>query len=466
MKKMILFAAALFSFMQMDATPVNNNVKLDSAVIRKMTADYCTHYLTPKRNLRSSEYLEEMRLTSDYQADDWRANWFLGVQGGVSAFSGNPMGCADLFDRLSPNIHVYGGKWFTPSIGARLNYQGYQIKSCCFQKQDIASFHADLMYNIMAYRYGKGYEQKVDIIPYLGCGVIRNSTLRYNPFTLNYGIQTRYHLNDRLHLTAEFSGLLTSQTFDGAGKPDRLGDNKLDFSVGLAVNIGKLGFNARSLKTKVIQSDSRYMPSHPAWREQESKVSIETVADNEEKDKYPVNNYSGLNSLRSRMAIKGHNDANNRDKTNGGAKTHRNNDSMCACGHDGCTCGSDGCARNNNCQNEAATEAFDSTKPYFCYFKLNSHELTSEVQLEALKEIVAYAQGNGKTIHLTGAVDSATGTAQINQTLSEDRAGYITQQLMSLGMDVENIKVTTLGGISKYNPNWKNRMVKIEFIPN
>ena len=84
----------------------------------------------------------------------------------------------------------------------------------------------------------------------------------------------------------------------------------------------------------------------------------------------------------------------------------------------------------------------------------------------ATTHIVAYAQGNGKTIHLTGAADSATGTAQINQTLSEDRAGYITQQLMSLGMDVENIKVTTLGGISKYDPNWKNRMVKIEFTPN
>ena len=39
------------------------------------------------------------------------SNWFLSVQGGMSAFIGKPVGCGDLFDRTKPMLSIGLGKW-------------------------------------------------------------------------------------------------------------------------------------------------------------------------------------------------------------------------------------------------------------------------------------------------------------------------------------------------------------------
>ena len=50
----------------------------------------------------------------------WSQHWFFGVQGGASAFIGDPIGCGDLYDRTKPAWNAYLGKWITPSFGIRL----------------------------------------------------------------------------------------------------------------------------------------------------------------------------------------------------------------------------------------------------------------------------------------------------------------------------------------------------------
>lgn len=55
-------------------------------------------------------------------------NWFVSIAGGTSAFLGTPLGCEDLFGRLKPSYSFAVGKWFTPSVGARINYSGVQFK--------------------------------------------------------------------------------------------------------------------------------------------------------------------------------------------------------------------------------------------------------------------------------------------------------------------------------------------------
>lgn len=40
----------------------------------------------------------------------WNGNWFVSLQGGISAFIGRPIGCADLFDRIKPTISASLGK--------------------------------------------------------------------------------------------------------------------------------------------------------------------------------------------------------------------------------------------------------------------------------------------------------------------------------------------------------------------
>lgn len=73
----------------------------------------------------------------------WNGNWFVSLQGGASAFIGKPVGCADLFDRIKPTISASLGKWFTPQIGARIGYGGWQFKDCELVTNDYHHFHAD-----------------------------------------------------------------------------------------------------------------------------------------------------------------------------------------------------------------------------------------------------------------------------------------------------------------------------------
>ena len=49
-------------------------------------------------------------------------NWFVSIAGGTTAFLGTPLGCEDLFGRLKPSYSLAIGKWFTPWVGARINY--------------------------------------------------------------------------------------------------------------------------------------------------------------------------------------------------------------------------------------------------------------------------------------------------------------------------------------------------------
>ena len=51
-------------------------------------------------------------------------NWFVGIAGGSTAFLGTLLGCEDLFGRIETSYSLAVGKWFTPSVGARINYSG------------------------------------------------------------------------------------------------------------------------------------------------------------------------------------------------------------------------------------------------------------------------------------------------------------------------------------------------------
>ena len=83
----------------------------------------------------------------------------------------------------------------------------------------------------------------------------------------------------------------------------------------------------------------------------------------------------------------------------------------------------------------AATEQLQEKS----YFKINTHYLTNNNQLEYLSEIVKLAKERNMAIRVIGAADSATGATAINQRISEERAGYISEQLIALGMSADNI---------------------------
>lgn len=169
-------------------------------------------------------------------------NWFVSLSGGASAFLGTPLGCEDLFGRLKPSYTIGVGKWFTPSVGVRVNYSGLHFKDSQLSTQEYHHVHADLMWNLLGNRYAKQDEVRWRLSPYAGLGLLHNADNGHNPLAISYGIQGQYRVSRRVSVLMELSGTTTFQDFDRYGKANRLGDHMLSLTAGFSFSIGKVGW--------------------------------------------------------------------------------------------------------------------------------------------------------------------------------------------------------------------------------
>lgn len=118
--------------------------------------------------------------------------------------------------------------------------------------------------------------------------------------------------------------------------------------------------------------------------------------------KYPVNDYSGLNSLRARLAEAAkstNNHANTETDNPISAVCHNCDNASCQCSDCSGKCLADGDCRQRHTENEGAiaslvngADTLGLTIPYICYFKINTHDLTDNSQLDYLSEIVKLAK--------------------------------------------------------------------------
>lgn len=357
----------------------------------------------------------------------WNSNWFIEAKGGASAFIGTPVGCGDLFDRVMPVFQLGVGKWFTPAVGGRLEFQGFKFKNANLQSMKYQFVHADFMYNLthnlQCNEYGLS---KFDVIPFVGVGMIRNSssTPGYfltdgspsgnHPFAFSYGIQLRYLLSDRLHLVGEISGMTTMKSFDCVGSSSRFGDHMLNPSIGLSYTLGKRGWK-KVIDARPYISQNNYLIDRYAAMPRKTDNNQQTEVTPTDK-----NNYSGLNSLRYRMSL-------------GDEHLGDTQDSL------------------------SQTSLVTIGVPIYFYFKLNSSKLVDKSQLANLDEIAKIAKERNLTIHISGAADSATGSKNHNRKLSIERARYIGKLLLKRGVSKDNIKATSLGGIHQFSPKEANR---------
>lgn len=183
-------------------------------------------------------YLKEVAVPSA-----WSSNWFVGVSGGTSTFVGKPFGAGNLFDRMKPSLAIEAGKWFTPEIGGRLSFQGFQFKDASMSVRDYKMVHADFLWNMSSsFATNHATTQRWGIIPYAGCGIIHNEDNGKSPFVINYGMMAQYQLTKRLSVNMELGGATTFRNFDGKGASNKFGDNLFTLSAGLTFNIGKVGW--------------------------------------------------------------------------------------------------------------------------------------------------------------------------------------------------------------------------------
>ena len=435
--------------------------------------------------------LQPTYLRNVSEGSGWVRNWFLEVKGGTSAFLGSPVGCGDLFDRLTPALQVGVGKWFTPAVGGRIEFQGCQFKNAEFATMKYQFIHADFMYNLTAFiRQNELGLSRWDVIPFLGIGMVHNSDWSSgnrsgtnHPFAFAYGLEARYRITNRLHLLAELSGMTTMKNFDAIGSSSRFGDNMLTLSAGLSVTIGKVG-HKRIIDAKPYMSQNEWLLDYANGLSSRNRYLTKRVHEDEQcmaeyrkileieglldlykdrltdkghtkiKSLYPKNDYSGLNSLRARLANRGWDGNPNTmpramQKRNGMEDT----DDIYSL---------DSLFNNSGVTDNAYLSAMLNGQEYigapiYFFFHLGTDVLTEKNQVMNLDEIARVANKHGLQVKVIGAADSATGTESINDNLSRQRAEYIRRLLLDRGVDDSRVYTIYAGGIDKYSPAEANR---------
>ncbi|MFQ9143541.1 MAG: OmpA family protein [Odoribacter splanchnicus] len=423
-------------------------------------------------------------------------NWFVSMAGGATAFLGTPLGCEDIFGRLKPSYSVAVGKWFSPAVGARINYNGLQFKDGTLSTQEYHYVHADLLWNVLGRSYTRQEQVRWTLAPFAGVGLIHNADNGHNPFAISYGVQGQYRISKRVSALVELSGMTTFQDFDGYGKPNRFGDHMLSLTAGFSFNIGKVGWKRAIDVSPYIRRDEwlvdyvnvlseenrRYAGRHDKDRRAlvelkkilEVEGLLDTYAhlfddDSLNNDGYPVNNYSGLNSLRARLKNRRWDGKSILDgqPSNGNAQalaaqdTPKSvQDSVPDSGKEKCVNPADSTSTEYIALMHSGNECIGS--PIYFFFELGTARLTDASQMLNLDELAHVAKIYGLSVRVTGAADSSTGTPVLNGSLSASRTDYIVAELEKRGIPTERIVKVSRGGIADHIPVEANRHTKVE----
>ena len=140
-----------------------------------------------------------------YETNRFFDNVFVGVAGGVNLYFGENDSEGKFGKRLAPAMDIHVGKWFTPSIGARVGYAGLQAKG------------------------------------WTSAGTLYGNDAHDNEIGFDAGLLNVVRLCSSLDLTLEARCLLVNQRFDGV-TGGRTGEGMLSVTAGLAYKFNRRGF--------------------------------------------------------------------------------------------------------------------------------------------------------------------------------------------------------------------------------
>lgn len=446
-----------------------------------------------ENNNQCSTYLYDNNVTSE---------WFINPSVGVTAFIGSPLGCEDLFGRVTPVFSLSAGKWFNRSIGGRVTFQGVDFINGNINHNKYLGAFMDVLWNPS--RQYSSNKVRWEFVPFIGTGLVSNFTANKNNFAIHYGLQNLIRINDLLSFTLELGGFSSFSDFDGIGSNGTLKDNMFHITAGLTFRFKE---RKNSYVKHVCYEPDLYRKNIWLSKENEDKDRILAqlrkileikgllpeiqacltkngiTLPNDSLDKagyyYPSNSYSGLNSLLKRIRLdddpQSENDFQN---VSSGIDSIYSRPGI-----------NDTVSVNTSLLNEILEQSKqgdmsdrDSVRlprnvylmlkhkkcigsPIMFFFKIGTTVLTDASQLANLDELVKVVKQYNLKVHVTGFADKATGTVEINHTLSNNRAEYIVKELKLRGVSDKNIEIKGKGGVDIFTPEQVNRTVVIKLFP-
>ena len=100
--------------------------------------------------------------------------------------------------------------------------------------------------------------------------------------------------------------------------------------------------------------------------------------------------------------------------------------------------------------------------PVFVFFRLAGTHVTDSPQILGINAAADLAVSQNLRVRITGSADSATGSPEKNEALAKTRAEHVASLMEKRGVPRERMEVLSEGGTANYEPVPANRNCRIE----
>jgi outer membrane protein OmpA-like peptidoglycan-associated protein len=104
------------------------------------------------------------------------------------------------------------------------------------------------------------------------------------------------------------------------------------------------------------------------------------------------------------------------------------------------------------------------TTPVSVFFNIDKTNIASKYDLVNVRALAKYAIDNNSNVKVDGYADSATGTPDHNQWLSEERAKTVKGELVNMGVAESKITTQGHGGVDELSPISFNRRATVRIV--
>lgn len=244
--------------------------------MKKFKFILCAALLTLVSVASFAQEVEENRDTNGnivrgpYQTNSFWDNWFVGAGGGANTLFANGNQ-----NKFTPVVQAELGKWFTPTIGLRLGYQGWNFKEIYPANnyshyplyvdengaisQNYYYIHGDAMYNITNAIWGYKEKRFWNVSPYLHAGFLHMNNpgdgkiCHDNEFSAGPGLLNTFRLTKRIDLTLDIRDLIFSERFHDYNEGGPV--NMVSAMVGIRINLGKKTY-WRRFNTELVAANA------------------------------------------------------------------------------------------------------------------------------------------------------------------------------------------------------------------
>jgi outer membrane protein OmpA-like peptidoglycan-associated protein len=310
------------------------------------------------------------------------------------------------------------GKWFNPTLGIRAHFNGIWGKSVWVDDYKQTKIYywnsnAEALLNVSNLIWGYNPDRTWDFIPYFGAGITRNCSYNTYELSSNMGVINSFKINDKWSWYLDFHYTLCGDDFEGVV------ERKIDTDDPTLKQPHK---NLHHDRFFTLELGLTYKLGK--WQKAPDLDAINNMHQGQ------------LDALNAQIA-----------------DLQKDLEREPEVVHD----------------TAVVSQAFRDfvTTPISVFFdcaKINVANLKDLVNVQAL---VRYARLNNSTLLVTGYADSSTGSPELNERLSIQRAETLKGELIKMGIAPEKIRVTHHGGVDllgKKAPKEFDRRATVQII--